>query len=65
MRAGTMLTPDLMYRAAAVVALLDAGFAAVLWWRVGADGLRRARWPIAVASGVFWFGVWTTKHTLF
>ncbi len=59
------LTPDLMYRAAAVVALLDVLVAVELTRRVGAEGLRRTRWPVAAVAGVFWLAVWTTMHVVF
>jgi hypothetical protein len=59
------LTPQLMYRAAVVVALLDVLLAVELTRRVGADGLRRARWPVAAAAGLFWFAVWAAMHTMF
>jgi len=64
MGAEKVLTPELMYRAAAVVALADAAFAALLWWRVGAEGLRSAKRATAVVAGLFWFGVWATVHGL-
>jgi hypothetical protein len=60
-----VLTPELMYRAAIWVAAIDAGFVALLWWRVGADGLRRAKWPIAAVAGLFWLAVWATMHVMF
>lgn len=60
-----VLTPELMYRAAVVVALVDIAFVALLARRIGTDGLRRAHWPIAAVAGVFWFGVWMTVHTLY
>jgi hypothetical protein len=62
MAAEKVLTPDEMYRAAAVVALADAVFAALLWRRVGTEGIRRAKWDLAAVSGVFWFAVWATMH---
>lgn len=65
MTADKFLTPDLMFRAAAVVALVDAAFAAVLWWRIGTDGVRRAKWAIAVVAGLFWFAVWMWVHGIF
>ena len=65
MAAEKVLTPDLMYRAAAVVALVDAAFVALLWRRIGAAGVRRAKWELAGVSGVFWFCVWATMHTRF
>ena len=65
MTADKVLTPDLMYRAAAVVALVDAAFAAVLWWRIGTEGVRRAKWAIAVVAGLFWFAMWTWVHGIF
>jgi hypothetical protein len=64
MAAARVLTPDLMYRAAVVVALADTVFAALLWRLVAADGVRRAKWAIAAVAGVFWFGVWTAVHSL-
>lgn len=63
--AGSVLTPGLMYRAALGVALVDAAYAALLAWRVGAEGLRRVRREIALVSGVYWFGVWMTMHTVY
>jgi hypothetical protein len=65
MIADRVLTPELMFRAALVVALVDVAFAALLWWRVGPEGLRRAKWPIAAVSGLFWLAVWTTMHVMF
>jgi hypothetical protein len=59
------LTPGLMYRAAFVVALADGAYAALLAWRVGTDGLRRAPREIALVSGLYWFGVWLTMHTVY
>jgi hypothetical protein len=64
MMAARVLTPDLMYRAAAVVALVDAAFAALLWRRVGAEGVRRGKWPLTAVAGLFWLGVWTAVHAL-
>ena len=60
-----VLTPDLMYRAAVWVALIDAALVALLWWRVGPEGLRRAKWPITAVAGVFWLAVWAVMHTMF
>ena len=60
-----VLTPDLMYRASVVVALIDVAFAALLAWRVGADGVRRARRAIPAVAGVFWFGVWLAMAIVF
>jgi hypothetical protein len=65
MAADKVLTPDLMYRAAVVVALVDAGFAGLLWWRIGPEGLRRAKWTMAVVAGLFWFAMWAWVHTIF
>jgi hypothetical protein len=65
MVADRVLTPDLMYRAALVVALLDVAFASLLTWRIGADGVRRARRAIPAVAGVFWFGVWLTMVVVF
>jgi len=59
------LTPQMMYRAAAVVAVLDVLLAVELGRRVGAEGLRRATWPVAAVAGLFWFGVWATMHVVF
>lgn len=53
-----VLTPELMYRAAVAVALVDVVFTAVLAWRIGTEGLRRARLAIPLVAGVYWFGVW-------
>jgi hypothetical protein len=60
-----VLTPDLMYRAALVVAIVDIAFASLLAWRIGTEGVRRARWTIPAISGVFWFGVWMAVHALY
>jgi hypothetical protein len=60
-----VLTPDLMYRASVVVALVVVAFAALLAWRVGADGVRRARRTIPAVAGVFWFGVWLAMAVVF
>jgi hypothetical protein len=65
MVAEKVLTPDLMYRGAVVVALIDIAFAALLTWRVGSAGLRRAKWTVPAVSGVFWFGVWLTMAIVF
>jgi len=65
MQAETVLTPALMYRAAAVVAVLDVLLAVELTRRVGTEGLREAKWPIAVVAGVFWLLVWATMHVVF
>lgn len=59
------LTPALMYRAAAVVAVLDVLLAVEVTRRIGTEGLRRARWPLAAVAGVFWLAVWTTMHVVF
>lgn len=59
------VTPVLMYRAAAVVALLDVLIAIELGRKIGAEGLRLARWPVAAVAGLFWFAVWATMHTVF
>jgi hypothetical protein len=64
MAAARVLTPELMYRAAVVVALVDAAFAALLWRWVGTDGVRRARGPLAAVAGLFWLGVWVAVHSL-
>lgn len=61
----SVLTPALMYRAAVVVALMDAAFAALLTWRIGTEGLRRTRASVPIVAGVFWFGVWMSVHTLY
>lgn len=60
-----VLTPELMYRAAAVVAVLVVLLAAALSRRVGTEGLRRARGAVALASGVFWLAVWSAMVTFF
>jgi len=60
-----VLTPGLMYRAAAVVAVLVVLLAAALTRRVGAEGLRRTRGAVALASGVFWLAVWGAMVTFF
>ncbi len=65
METDAVLTPALLYRAAAVVALLDVLLAVELGRRIGAEGLRRARWPVAAVAGLFWFAVWTTMHLVF
>ena len=65
MPADRVLTPGLMYRAAAVVALLDVLLMVELHRKVGADGLRRARWPVALVAGLFWLAVWGTMHSMF
>ncbi len=65
MQAEPAVTPELMYRAAAVVALLDVLLTVQLTRRIGEDGLRRAKWPIAVVAGLFWLAVWTTMHLVF
>lgn len=65
MTADKVLTPDLMYRAALVVAIVDIAFAALLAWRIGPEGVRRAKWTIPAVAGVFWFGVWMAMHTLY
>jgi hypothetical protein len=33
--------------------------------RIGTEGLRRSRLPIAVVAGIFWFAVWATMHLAF
>jgi len=60
-----VLTPALMYRAAAVVALLDVLLVIALTRQIGTDGLRRARWTVPLVSGVFWVGVWLTMVVVF
>ncbi len=65
MEADPRITPELMYRAAAVVALLDVLLAVELTRRVGTEGRRRAQWPVAAVAGVFWLAVWTTMHLVF
>jgi len=60
-----VLTPALMYRAAAVVALLDILLVIALTRQIGTDGLRRARWTVPLVSGVFWVGVWLTMVVVF
>jgi len=55
-----LLTPAIMYRAAAVVALLDVLLAVELSRRVGTERLRAAKCAVAAVSGVFWFGIWLT-----
>jgi hypothetical protein len=65
MPADKVLTPDLMYRAALVVAIVDVAFASLLAWRTGTEGVRRAKWTIPAVAGVFWFGVWMAVHTLY
>lgn len=65
MQETSVLTPALMYRAAVVVAVADVAFAALLTWRIGTEGLRRARASVPMVAGVFWLGVWMTVHTLY
>ncbi len=60
-----VLTPDVMYRAAFVVALLDVVVVLALSRFIGAKGLRGATWMVALVSGVFWFAVWGVMCTVF
>ena len=60
-----VLTPDLMDWAALVVAVVDVAFASLLAWRIGTEGVRRAKWTIPAVAGLFWFGVWMAVHTLY
>lgn len=60
-----VLTPDLMYRAALVVALVDVIIVLALSRLIGTEGLRRVKWTVGIVSGVFWFAVWTVMCTVF
>jgi len=52
--------PSLIYWLCALVtALMDSAFVALLVWRLKLVFFRQLKWPLVIASGVFWFGLWS------
>lgn len=54
----TSLTSSLMWRTAAVAALLDAPIVALLAWRVSAELFRQLKWYLVGAAFLVFAGIW-------
>jgi hypothetical protein len=54
------MTTELFWSAAAVVAVVDVGLILLARWLVTPERFRQMKWPLTLASGVFFFTVWAT-----
>ena len=52
-------TSQLYWIAALIAALMDIAFVALLAWRIKLARFRRLKWPLVIAAGAFWLGLWS------
>lgn len=53
------ITTEMLLAGALIFALVDAAFLPLLAWRVRRELFAEARWFLAGATALFWFGVWS------
>jgi len=52
-------TSHLYWIAALVAALIDISLVALLAWRIKPARFHQFKWPLVIAAGVFWLGLWS------
>lgn len=59
------ITTDILLKGSLVFTLLDSVYIPLLVWRIKPGFFMQVKWPLAIISGLVWFGIWKWVLTVF
>lgn len=59
------VTSEILWQAAGVFLLVDAGFGFLLVRRISSDAFRQLKWNLVITTAVFWLLMWSSMSLLF